>query len=200
MFDFKTTSKKMHMRSQNKIILFALLSILSSCDQIKSDKMIIDIVLEADHILTMNNKNDILTGSAIAIDDGIIIDIDTKETINKNYSAEINIAGEQRIIMPGLINGHSHAAMTLLRGIADDKKLIDWLNNYIFPLEQRFVSEEFVRVGTELACWEMIRGGTTTFVDMYFYPDIIAEVASRCGMRALAVSYTHLTLPTNREV
>ncbi len=188
MFDFKTTSKKMHMRSQNKIILFVLLSILSSCDQIKSDKMIIDIVLEADHILTMNNKNDILTGSAIAIDDGIIVDIDTKETINKNYRAEINIAGEQRIIMPGLINGHSHAAMTLLRGIADDKKLIDWLNNYIFPLEQRFVSEEFVRVGTELACWEMIRGGTTTFVDMYFYPDIIAEVASRCGMRALVSS------------
>ena len=142
MFDFKTTSKKMHMRSQNKIILFVLLSILSSCDQIKSDKMIIDIVFEADHILTMNNKNDILTGSAIAIDDGIIIDIDTKEAINKNYSAEINIAGEQRIIMPGLINGHSHAAMTLLRGIADDKKLIDWLNNYIFPLEQRFVSED----------------------------------------------------------
>ena len=72
MFDFKTTSKKMHKRSQNKIILIILLSILSSCDQIKSDKMIIDIVLEADHILTMNNESDILTGSAIAIDLSLI--------------------------------------------------------------------------------------------------------------------------------
>ena len=180
----------MYMHLINKLIfILSLISILGSCDlTIKSDNPNVDIVIEADHILTMNSKGEILNGSAIAIDDGIIIDIDTKETINKNYRAEINIAGEQRIIMPGLINGHSHAAMTLLRGIADDKKLIDWLNNYIFPLEERFVSEEFVRVGTELACWEMIRGGTTTFVDMYFYPDIIAEVASRCGMRALVSS------------
>tara|TARA_B100000965_G_scaffold58094_1_gene44264 strand:+ start:2439 stop:3728 length:1290 start_codon:yes stop_codon:yes gene_type:complete len=136
----------------------------------------------------MNSKDEILNGSAIAIKDGIILDIDAKEIIQKKYEAKIIITGEQRIIMPGLINGHSHAAMTLLRGIADDKSLIDWLNNYIFPLEKKFVSKEFVRVGTELACWEMIRGGTTTFVDMYFYPDIIAEVATRCGMRALVSS------------
>ena len=87
--------------------------------------------------------------------------------------------------MPGLVNGHSHAAMTLLRGVADDLALMDWLNNYIFPAEVEFVDAEFVRIGTELACWEMIRGGTTTFVDMYYYPDVIAEVVDSCGMRAL---------------
>jgi 5-methylthioadenosine/S-adenosylhomocysteine deaminase len=75
--------------------------------------------------------------------------------------------------------------MTLLRGVADDLALMDWLQNYIFPAEVEFVDAEFVRIGTELACWEMIRGGTTTFVDMYYYPDMIAEVVERCGMRAL---------------
>jgi 5-methylthioadenosine/S-adenosylhomocysteine deaminase len=75
--------------------------------------------------------------------------------------------------------------MTLLRGIADDLALMDWLTNYIFPAEVEFVDSEFVRIGTEVSCWEMIRGGTTTFVDMYYYPDTIAEVVERCGMRAL---------------
>jgi 5-methylthioadenosine/S-adenosylhomocysteine deaminase len=75
--------------------------------------------------------------------------------------------------------------MTLLRGVADDLALMDWLENYIFPAEVAFVDPEFVRIGTELACWEMIRGGTTTFVDMYYYPDTIAEVVESCGMRAL---------------
>jgi 5-methylthioadenosine/S-adenosylhomocysteine deaminase len=88
-------------------------------------------------------------------------------------------------VLPGLVNGHSHAAMTLLRGVADDLALMDWLTNYIFPAEVEFVDAEFVRIGTELACWEMIRGGTTTFVDMYYYPDAIADVVERCGMRAL---------------
>jgi 5-methylthioadenosine/S-adenosylhomocysteine deaminase len=95
------------------------------------------------------------------------------------------LTGENRVVMPGLVNGHQHAAMTLLRGLADDLVLMDWLNNYIFPAEVEFVDPEFVRIGTELSCWEMIRGGTTTFVDMYYYPDTIAEVVEQCGMRAL---------------
>jgi 5-methylthioadenosine/S-adenosylhomocysteine deaminase len=90
--------------------------------------------------------------------------------------------------MPGLVNGHSHAAMTLLRGVADDLALMDWLNNYIFPAEVEFVDAEFVRIGTELACWEMIRGGTTTFVDMYYYPDTVADVVDKCGMRAMVAT------------
>jgi 5-methylthioadenosine/S-adenosylhomocysteine deaminase len=87
--------------------------------------------------------------------------------------------------MPGLINGHNHSAMVLFRGMADDMKLMEWLNDYVFPMEARFVNPEFIKTGTRLACWEMIRGGTTTFVDMYFYPDVIANVIEQCGLRAV---------------
>ena len=75
--------------------------------------------------------------------------------------------------------------MTLLRSAADDLALMDWLNNYIFPTEVQFVDADFVRIGTELACWEMIRGGTTMFVDMYYFPDVVADVVESCGMRAM---------------
>jgi 5-methylthioadenosine/S-adenosylhomocysteine deaminase len=95
------------------------------------------------------------------------------------------LGGDDRVVLPGLVNGHSHAAMTLLRGVEDDLALMDWLNNYIFPAEVEFVDANFVRIGTELACWEMIRGGTTMFVDMYYYGDVVAEVVERCGMRAM---------------
>ena len=123
--------------------------------------------------------------SAVAVHEGIILAIGSQAKISATYIATESLAGDGRIVMPGLINGHSHAAMTLLRGVADDLALMDWLNNYIFPAELEFVDSEFVRIGTELACWEMIRGGTTTFVDMYYYPDVIADVVDSCGMRAL---------------
>ena len=163
-----------------KFILYLLcLALFISCENpSQSDNLSVDIIIEADHILTMNESLQIYENSAIAINKGKILDIDSAEVINQKYQSNNRISGKNRILMPGLINGHSHAAMTLLRGIADDKSLIDWLNNYIFPLEQEFVSEEFVRIGTKLACWEMIRGGTTTFVDMYFYSEVIAEVAA----------------------
>ena len=168
-------------------LLLILLS--TSCNQQhQSEKLHIDMIIEADHILTMNASNTILENSAIAINDGLIIDIDNIEKINIKYKTNNRIFGENKIALPGLVNGHSHAAMTLLRGIADDRSLIDWLNNYIFPLEQQFVDAEFVRIGTELACWEMIRGGTTTFVDMYFYPEVISKVVDSCGIRGLISS------------
>ena len=145
----------------------------------------IDLIVAGDHIVTMDDAATVHTGSAVAIDDGVIIAIGPAAEINATYQAAQTLEGQDRIVMPGLVNGHSHAAMTLLRGVADDLALMDWLNNYIFPAEVEFVDAEFVRVGTELACWEMIRGGTTTFVDMYYYPDVIADVVDSCGMRAL---------------
>ena len=145
----------------------------------------IDLIVLGDYVVTMDDAATIHTGSAVAIDDGVIIAIGPAAEIINTYQAEQTLDGKNRIVMPGLVNGHSHAAMTLLRGVADDLALMDWLNNYIFPAEVEFVDAEFVRIGTELACWEMIRGGTTTFVDMYYYPDIIADVVDSCGMRAL---------------
>ena len=145
----------------------------------------IDLIVKGAHIVTMDAKRTVIENGAIAIDDGVILDIGDAADIEANYAAVETLDGDKRIVMPGLVNGHSHAAMTLLRGVADDLALMDWLQNYIFPAEVEFVDPEFVRIGTELACWEMIRGGTTTFVDMYYYPDTIADVVDRCGMRAL---------------
>ena len=145
----------------------------------------IDLIVLGDYVVSMDESSSVVESGAVAIDDGLILAVGPADEIKAEYSAAETLAGENRIVMPGLINGHSHAAMTLLRGVADDLALMDWLNNYIFPAEVQFVDSEFVRIGTELACWEMIRGGTTSFVDMYYFPDTIAEVVDSCGMRAL---------------
>ena len=145
----------------------------------------IDLIVEGDHIVTMDPAMTVIENGAVAIEDGLILAVGPATEINEAYTASEVLPGANRVVMPGLVNGHTHAAMTLLRGVADDLALMDWLNNYIFPAEVQFVDTEFVRIGTELACWEMIRGGTTTFVDMYYYPDTIAEVVDSCGMRAL---------------
>jgi 5-methylthioadenosine/S-adenosylhomocysteine deaminase len=146
---------------------------------------LIDLIVHGDYVVTMNAEMAVIERGAVAVDDGAILAVDSAEAINSEFTARQVLDGKNRVVMPGLVNGHSHAAMTLLRGVADDLALMDWLNNYIFPAEVEFVDSEFVRIGTELACWEMIRGGTTTFVDMYYYPDTIANVVERCGMRAL---------------
>ncbi len=145
----------------------------------------IDLIVKGDYVVTMDQSGTVYEQGAVAVDEGVILAIGPAADIEAKYAAREVLKSDNRVVMPGLINGHSHAAMTLLRGVADDLALMDWLNNYIFPAEVEFVDPDFVRIGTELACWEMIRGGTTTFVDMYYYPDTIAEVVESCGMRAL---------------
>jgi len=148
----------------------------------------IDLIVFGDYVISMDDSATIFETGAVAINDGVILAVGRAADITAKYAAAETLPGDDRIVMPGLVNGHSHAAMTLLRGVADDLALMDWLNNYIFPAEVEFVDAEFVRIGTELACWEMIRGGTTTFVDMYYFPDTVAEVVDSCGMRALISS------------
>ncbi len=145
----------------------------------------IDLIIAGDYVVTMDGSGSVIEDGAVAVDDGVILAVGTAQEIEATYTARQTLDGDGRVVMPGLVNGHGHAAMTLLRGVADDLALMDWLENYIFPAEVEFVDAEFVRIGTELACWEMIRGGTTTFVDMYYYPDTIAEIVDSCGMRAL---------------
>jgi 5-methylthioadenosine/S-adenosylhomocysteine deaminase len=145
----------------------------------------IDLIVLGDYVVSMDEAMTVYEHGAVAVDDGLILALGPADEIIAEYGAVETLPGENRVVMPGLVNGHSHAAMTLLRGVADDLALMDWLNNYIFPAEVQFVDSEFVRIGTELACWEMIRGGTTSFVDMYYFPDTIAEVVDSCGMRAL---------------
>jgi len=173
--------------------IFALLLIpgslfLQACDstsQSSATGQLVDLIIEGDYVVSMTSDNTVYKNGAVAVDDGRIIAIGPAEEISSAYSSGNRLPGDNRIVMPGLVNGHSHAAMTLLRGVADDLALLDWLTNYIFPAEVEFVNADFVRIGTELACWEMIRGGTTTFVDMYYFPDEIAKVVESCGMRAL---------------
>ena len=148
----------------------------------------IDLIVAGDYVVTMDAGLSVIENGAVAIDDGVIIAVGPADEILSQHTALETLPGDGRVVMPGLVNGHQHAAMTLLRGVADDLALMDWLNNYMFPAEVQFVDAEFVRIGTELSCWEMIRGGTTTFVDMYYYPDTIAQVIVDCGMRALISS------------
>ncbi|MDZ7644692.1 MAG: amidohydrolase [Woeseiaceae bacterium] len=149
------------------------------------DRLRVDLIVAGDQVVTMDEDATVIPDGAVAIDQGLIVAVGAAAEIDDKYTAAERLPGTNRVVMPGLINGHSHAAMTLLRGVADDLALMDWLNNYIFPAEVQFVDAEFVRIGTELACWEMIRGGTTTFVDMYYYPDTIADVVADCGLRAM---------------
>ena len=164
---------------------FALLLVgLSGCAA-SDDRDTVDLIVKGQSIVTMDAAGTVIENGAVAISDGVIVALGSDDEITTKYKAARTLAGDERIVMPGLINGHSHAAMTLLRGVADDLALMDWLNNYIFPAEVEFVDAEFVRIGTELACWEMIRGGTTTFIDMYYFGDVVADVVERCGMRAM---------------
>jgi len=145
----------------------------------------VDLIVEGSYVVTMDENQSVIKDGAVASKDGLIVALGPAKDINSQYTAAEHVPGDNRIVMPGLVNGHSHAAMTLLRGVADDLPLIEWLNDYMFPAEVEFVDAEFVRIGTELACWEMIRGGTATFVDMYYYPDVIASVVESCGLRAM---------------
>ena len=154
-------------------------------DEFDDSRQEIDLIIAGDYVISMDADGSVYSDAAIAVDKGLIVAIGNAAGISAEYRATQSLDGDGQIVLPGLINGHSHAAMTLLRGVADDLPLMEWLNEYIFPAEVEFVDADFVRIGTELACWEMIRGGTTTFVDMYYYPDVVAAAVESCGMRAL---------------
>ena len=121
---------------------------------------------------------------SLAIQKGRILDILPTDQANSTYNADIEHSLDRHLLIPGLINAHTHAAMSLLRGLADDLPLHEWLNEHIWPAETRWINEEFVHDGTQLAMAEMLRCGTTCFNDMYFFPDITARAAAHCGMRA----------------
>ena len=114
-----------------------------------------------------------------------IVGVGTKAEIDARFQAAQRLDRPDAILAPGLIDTHTHAAMSLFRGIADDMKLQDWLEKYIFPAEAKNVTPDFVRWGTRLGCLEMLLGGTTTFTDMYYFEDVVAEVAKEAGMRGV---------------
>lgn len=144
-----------------------------------------DIILTNGTIITMNADLEIIQDGMLVIDDSKIIAIGKREALEGQYEAGETIDCSGQYIMPGLVNAHTHVPMTLLRAMADDLRLDVWLMGYIMPVEREFVSPEFVKLGTTLACAEMIKGGVTAFADMYYFESDIAEATAQAGLRAL---------------
>ena len=141
-------------------------------------------VIEPRWIIPMAPASSVLSDHAVVIDGDLIAAVLTVADAAARYPEAKRIALSEHALIPGLINLHTHAAMTLMRGMADDLALMDWLQNHIWPAEARTVSDDFVYDGTLLACAEMLRGGITCFNDMYFFPEASARAALRAGMRA----------------
>jgi 5-methylthioadenosine/S-adenosylhomocysteine deaminase len=136
-------------------------------------------------VVTMDGGRRVLSPGSVAIDGTDIVGVDTPAAIARQFSARQTIDAAGQIVMPGLINTHTHAPMVLFRGLADDLALMDWLQKYIFPAEAKTVSPEFVRAGTDLAALEMIESGTTTYVDMYYFEEEIARRTAAAGLRGV---------------
>ena len=141
-----------------------------------------DLLLTNAHVLTMDERFSVHQSGFIAIAEGRIVALGSGTTA---YQARETVDCQGRVVMPGLVNAHTHAPMTLLRGLADDLRLDVWLMGYMMPVEREFVRPDFVALGTRLACAEMIRSGTTCFADMYYYEEAVAEAAAGAGLRAL---------------
>ena len=146
--------------------------------------MIVDTLIHARWIIPVEPESVTYEHHTLVIDNGKIIDLLPTDLAKQKYQGSTTENLENHALLPGLINCHTHAAMTLMRGIADDLPLMDWLQNHIWPLEQKWMCEAFVKDGTDLAVAEMILGGTTCFNDMYFFPEITAGQAMHHGIRA----------------
>ena len=155
----------------------------------------IDTVIEAKWIIPAEPAEIVLNQHAIAVDKGIIKDILPISEAKLRYKPQKTITLNDHALIPGLINLHTHAAMTLMRGFADDLPLMEWLNKHIWPIENQHVDAQFVLDGTQLACAEMIKGGITCFNDMYFFPESCAEAVIHSGMRA-AIGMIVIDFPT----
>jgi 5-methylthioadenosine/S-adenosylhomocysteine deaminase len=145
----------------------------------------VDLVIRNGTVVTMDGGRRVLSPGSVAIDGTDIVAVDRSGVISEQFRAAETIEAWGSVIMPGLINTHTHAPMVMYRGLADDLALMEWLQKYIFPAEAKTVSPEFVRAGTRLAALEMIQSGTTTYADMYYFEEEIAKETKTAGLRAV---------------
>ena len=136
-------------------------------------------------VLTMDGDYNIYEPGAVAVGAQQILAAGPQDVILKQYEAEEVLDCGGKVLLPGFINAHTHVPMTLLRGLADDLRLDVWLMGYMMPVEREFVTPDFVRLGTKLACAEFIRSGITCFNDMYYFEDAVAEATNEAGLRAV---------------
>lgn len=144
-----------------------------------------DWVISAGWVLTMDGGRRVIEDGAVAVRGERIVAVGPRNEIQARFRARARLERPAALLAPGLINAHTHAPMALLRGLADDVRLREWLEEYIFPAEARNVTADFVRWGTRLACLEMMLGGTTTYAEMYYFEDVIAEATREAGLRAV---------------
>jgi len=144
-----------------------------------------DWLITARYVVTMDAQHRLIDNGAVAIRGERIVGVGPRAEIEKQFQAAHRLDRPAAILMPGLVNTHAHAAMSLLRGIADDLRLQEWLEKYIFPAEAKNVTPDFVLWGTRLACLEMMLSGTTTYVDMYYFEDRVAQATKEAGMRGV---------------
>jgi 5-methylthioadenosine/S-adenosylhomocysteine deaminase len=165
--------------------------------QAKREK--VDLIVSGGTLLTMDGARRLIDDGAIAVNGDTILAVATRTDIEAKYAGAQVITAKGKLVLPGFINGHTHAAMNLFRGLHDDVTLDDWLRKYIFPAEAKNVTEDFVRWGTRLAAAEMIRGGVTTYVDMYYFEDAVAEETKAAGMRGvLGDTFIDFPVPDNK--
>ena len=166
-------------------IFFVLIFLTPSEMMAQRRKTTVDIIVRGGTVVTMDGSHRVIEQGAVAIKNGRIVEAGKTADVDRKYAAReiVNAAG--KVVIPGLINGHTHVPMTLFRGIADDLDLQEWLTKYIFPAEAKNVTEDFVRVGARLGLAEMIRSGTTTYCDMYYFEDAIADETFKAGMRGV---------------
>src|SRR5262245_42692904 len=145
----------------------------------------ISLVVVGGTVITEDARHGVVAPGAVAIDGAEIVEVGTPDAIAAKYRAAETVAARDQVVLPGLINTHTHAPMVMYRGLADDLKLMDWLEKYIFPAEAKTVSPEMVRIGTRLAALEMIESGTTAYADMYYFEEEIAKATRAAGLRGV---------------
>ena len=159
-----------------------------------------DLLILGGTLVTMDPSRSIQDDGAIAITGDTIVATGPRSEITAHYDASQTIDATDKLVLPGFVNGHTHVPMTLMRGLHDDVTLHDWLYKYIFPAEAKNVTEEYVRWGTRLAAAEQIRGGVTTFADMYYFEDAVAEETKAAGMRGiLGETWIDFPAPDNKS-
>ena len=159
----------------------------------------VDLLILGGTVVTMDQDRRVIENGWVAITGGKIVAVGSRADLPKKYRAEQTINAAGKAVIPGLINTHTHIPMTLFRGIADDMDLQEWLTKFIFPAEAKNVDEAFVRAGTRLGLAEMIRGGTTTYCDMYYFEDAIADETAKAGVRGeLGETVIDFPVPDNK--
>ncbi|HKG15264.1 MAG TPA: amidohydrolase [Pyrinomonadaceae bacterium] len=181
------------------VVVIILLTPAHAAAQRRAAAARVDLIVSGGTVVTMDASRRVIEDGAVAVEGGRIVAVGKRGDITRRYAAGEVIDARGRAVIPGLINGHTHVPMTLFRGIADDLDLNEWLTKYIFPAEAKNVTEEFVRAGAQLGLAEMIRGGTTTYCDMYYFEDAIAEETERAGVRGvLGETVIDFPVPDNK--